>query len=89
MADDDIVQPRYRTSIPEQNINELPDEVYCSGCRAPLATVSKDPKKKKVSIQIYFKTPPVVLSRAERVGLARCDKCGAQTQFDLLLFAAT
>jgi len=87
MRDDDLVEPRYEFALPERYVNELPDEVVCSGCGAPLATVTKDPPK-TVTIQIHFKTPPTILNRAERLGLARCDKCGAQTQIDLLLFSA-
>ena len=86
--DDDIVHPRFESAIPEKNIDELPAEVLCRGCHAPLATISKDQKRKKVGIQIHFTNPPKILNRAERLGLARCDKCGAQTQIDLLLFAA-
>lgn len=67
---------------------ELPPRIDCRKCGEPLITVSKLPLEKRVSIDIHFSKPPIILNAALNKGRCRCDRCGAKNSLDLRLFRA-
>lgn len=87
MPDDDLIE--YRGSIrgfTGKEAGQIPPRVVCSGCGKALITVKKNVKRRRMQMEIHTTVLPEFSHPDERLGVLTCDKCGAKTNFDLLMF---